>query len=52
VFVESIDLEVSIERRHFEIEVDEESFLALSNNAERQHRPVKDLEKGVRALIE
>ncbi len=38
-----MNLEVKIERRHFEIEVDEQSFLALRSNAEKQHKPVKEL---------
>ena len=42
-FLEPVDLEVNIERRHFEIEVDEQSFLALRSNAEEQQRPVKEL---------
>lgn len=41
--LEPVDLEVEIKRRHFEIEVDEQSFLALRNNAETQHKPVKQL---------
>jgi len=31
------------ERRHFEIEVDEESFLALRNMARKQRKPAKEL---------
>lgn len=42
-FLEPVNLEVVIERRHFEIEVDEQSFLALRSNAEKQHKPVKEL---------
>lgn len=42
-FLEPVNLEVKIERRHFEIEVDEQSFLALRSNAEKQHKPVKEL---------
>ena len=42
-FLEPVNLEVKIERRHFEIEVDEQSFLALRSNAETQHKPVKEL---------
>jgi hypothetical protein len=41
--LEPVDLEVVIERRHFEIEVDEQSFLAVRRNAEKQHKPVKEL---------
>ncbi len=42
-FLEPVNLEVKIERRHFEIEVDEQSFQALRKNAEMQHKPVKDI---------
>jgi len=41
--LEPADLDVDLRRRHFEIEVDEESFLALRSSAERQHKPVKQL---------
>jgi hypothetical protein len=34
---------VRIERRHYEIEVDEQSFLALRTIAQKQHKPVKQL---------
>ena len=42
-FLEPIDVQVNVKRRHFEIEVDEESFLALRDNARKQHKPVKQL---------
>ena len=42
-FLEPVDVEVNLERRHFEIEVDEQSFLALRSNALKQHKPVKEL---------
>ena len=41
--LELADLDVDVKRRHFEIEVDEESFRALRSCAERQHKPVKQL---------
>jgi hypothetical protein len=41
--LEPADLRADIKRRHFEIEVDEESFLALRGTAKRQHKPVKQL---------
>ncbi len=37
------NLDLALKRRHFEIEVDEESFLALRSSAQRQHKPVKQL---------
>ena len=42
-FLEPIDLKVDLKRRHFEIEVDEESFLALRDTARKQNKPVKQL---------
>jgi hypothetical protein len=42
-FLEPVDLDADIQRRHFEIEVDEESFLALRETAEREQKPVKQL---------
>jgi predicted DNA binding CopG/RHH family protein len=42
-FLEPADLEIAIKRRHFEIEVDEESFLALRETARRQRKPVRQL---------
>jgi hypothetical protein len=41
--LEPADVELSLRRRHFEIEVDEESFLALRSFAEKRHTPVKQL---------
>jgi hypothetical protein len=42
-FLEPVDLDVDIQRRHFEIEVDEESFLALRETAKKEQKPVKQL---------
>ncbi len=42
-FLEPVDLDVDIERCHFEIEVDEESFLALRETAKKERKPVKQL---------
>ena len=42
-FLEPVDLEVDIQRRHFEIEVDEESFLALRDCARKLQKPVKQV---------
>ena len=41
--LESVDLEGKIERRHFEIEVDERSFFALRSTARREQKPLKQL---------
>ena len=38
-----VELEVDIRRRHFEIEVDEASFLALRDSAKKQHKAIKQL---------
>ena len=42
-FLEPVELDVDIKRRHFEIEVDEESFLALRETAKKERKPVKQL---------
>jgi hypothetical protein len=42
-FLEPVELEAEIQRRRFEIEVDEESFLSLRDTAKRQQKPVKQL---------
>ena len=42
-FLEPVEVQMDIKRRNFEIEVDEETFLALRDNARRQHKPVKQL---------
>ncbi len=42
-FLEPVEFEADIQRRHFEIEVDEESFLALRDSARKQRKPVKQL---------
>jgi hypothetical protein len=41
--LEPVDMEVSIERRHFEIEIDEEAFLSLRETAKKHQKPVKQL---------
>ena len=42
-FLEPVGLEVDLKRRHFEVEVDEESFLALRDSARKLQKPVKQL---------
>jgi hypothetical protein len=42
-FPEHVEVDVDIQRRHFEIEVDEETFLALREVARREHKPIKEL---------
>ncbi len=41
--LQPVAFEADIERRHFEIEIDEQSFHALRDVARRQRRPVKQL---------
>ena len=42
-FLESVELEMNFKRRHFEIEVDQEVFLALCDSARKLHKPAKQL---------
>ena len=42
-YLEPVEFEVDIKRRHFHIEVDEESYLALQAYAKKQKRPAKQL---------
>jgi hypothetical protein len=42
-YLEPVGLEVAIQRRHFEIEVDQECFLALRETAKKEQKPVKQL---------
>jgi hypothetical protein len=42
-FLEPVDLHADIKRRHFEIEVDEESFLALRETAKKEQKPIRQL---------
>lgn len=37
------ELDVDIQRRHFEIEIDQECFLALRETARKERKPVKQL---------
>jgi len=45
-FLEPVDLDVDIQRRHFEIEVDEESFLALRETARKERKEVVPISVG------
>ena len=42
-FLEPVDFDVDTQRCHFEIEVDEETFLALREIAKKEREPVKQL---------
>jgi hypothetical protein len=45
--LEPVDVAVDIQRRHFEIEVDEESFRALRETARKEQKPVKQLAREI-----
>ena len=40
-FLEPVDLDVDIKSRHYQIEVDKESYLALRNRARKLSKPMK-----------
>jgi len=42
-FMKPVDFRIEIKRRHYEIEVDEESYLVLRDRARKQRKPVKQL---------
>jgi len=42
-YLEPVDADVDLRARHFEIEIDERTFMALSARAKVAHRSVKDL---------
>jgi hypothetical protein len=42
-FLEPVEVDVDIQRRHFEIEVDEETFLALREVAQKERTSMKEL---------
>ncbi|MFQ5629193.1 MAG: CopG family antitoxin [bacterium] len=42
-YLEPVKFKADIKRRHFQIEVDEESFKALRAYAKKQQRPAKQL---------
>jgi len=42
-FLEPVGLEVDLKKRHFEIEVDEDIFLALRDRAKKLRKPAKEL---------
>jgi hypothetical protein len=46
-FLEPVEVDVDIQRQHFVIEVDEETFLALREVAQREHKPRKELASGI-----
>ncbi len=46
-FLELADVDVDIQRRHSEIDVDEESFRALGETTKREQKPVKQLAREI-----
>ncbi len=42
-FLESVELDIDLKRKHFEIEIDEESFLSLRSSASKYSKPLKQL---------
>ncbi len=42
-FLESAEMDMDLKRRHFEIEIDEDSFLALRASARKYSKPIKQL---------
>jgi hypothetical protein len=42
-YLEPVEFEVAAPRRHFVIEIDEESFNALRLSAEKHSKPVKEI---------
>jgi hypothetical protein len=42
-YLEPVEFKADIKRRHFQIEVDEESFKALRAYAKKQQKPAKQL---------
>jgi len=42
-FLEPVDLDANIQQRHFEIDMDEESFLTLCGVARKEQKPVKQI---------
>ncbi len=46
-FLEQVDMTIDIKRRHFEIEIDKESFLALNAYAKKVNKPIKILASNI-----
>ncbi len=45
--LEPVDMTIDIKRRHFEIEIDRESFLALNAYAKKVKKPIKTLASSI-----
>jgi hypothetical protein len=46
-YLEPADMTIDIKRRHFEIEIDQESFFALNEYAKRINKPVKSIASSI-----
>ena len=46
-YLEPVDMTIDIKRRHFEIEIDRDSFLALNAYAKKAHKSVKNLASSI-----
>ncbi len=46
-YLEPVDITIDIKRRHFEIEIDKESFIALNTYAKKVNKPVKNLASSI-----
>ncbi len=42
-YLEPVDITMDIKKRHFEIEIDRASFLALNAYAKKMNKPIKNL---------
>lgn len=46
-YLKPADMKINIKKRHFEIEVDKETFLALNAYAKKAHKSVKNLASSI-----
>jgi len=46
-YLEPVDMTIDIKRRHFEIEIDRESFVALYAYAKKVKKPVKNIASSI-----
>lgn len=46
-YLEPVDITIDIQKRHFEIEIDKESFIALNTYAKKVNKPVKNLASSI-----
>ena len=46
-YLEPVDMKIDIKKRHFEIEIDRESFLVLNSFAKKSNKSVKNLASSI-----